>query len=191
MKWTTTLPYTRTTINSRFVKRQTNSRVTCKDLYGKNLTRTNHVISCVREPQKNNYEIHDSQKKDSKRWPENGKENGGNELYQRMKTLAYEEFCYDDFKREEYDSYSLVLYRTMLNELEYERRNLKYINLFGEKWRKMPRKQNNFTHEDRLTEIQVRIYESVNRCEEFLDKEREFKRKYFNDENINIDIIDT
>jgi len=108
-----------------------------------------------------------------------------------MKTLAYEEFCYDDFKREEYDSYSLVLYRTMLNELEYERRNLKYINIFGEKWRKMPRKQNNFTHEDRLTEIQVRIYESVNRCEEFLDKEREFKRKYFNDENINIDIIDT
>ena len=26
MIWTTTLPYTRTTINSRFVKRQTNSR---------------------------------------------------------------------------------------------------------------------------------------------------------------------
>ena len=55
----------------------------------------------------------------------------------------------------------------------------------------MPKKQDNFTHEDRLTEIQVRIYESVIRCEEFLDKEREFKRKYFNDENINIDIIDT
>ena len=50
------------------------------------------------------------------------------------------------------------------------------------------RKKDNFTHEDRLTEIQVRIYESVNRCEEFLNKEREFKRKYFNDENINIDI---
>tara|TARA_Y100000385_G_scaffold77493_1_gene78640 strand:+ start:290 stop:526 length:237 start_codon:yes stop_codon:yes gene_type:complete len=77
----------------------------------------------------------------------------------------------------------------MLNELEYERRNLKYINLFGEKWRKMSRKQDNFTHEDRLTEIQVRIYESVTRCEEFLDKERKFKKKYFNDENIDIDLM--
>jgi hypothetical protein len=77
----------------------------------------------------------------------------------------------------------------MLNELEYERRNLKYISLFGEKWRKMSRKQDNFTHEDRLTEIQVRIYESVTRCEDFLDKERKFKKKYFDDENIDIDLM--
>ena len=188
MKWTT-CTYTLTTTKSLSVKRQMNSVKTFKGLYGKNLKNTNMKTLCVQEPRKNNYEIHDSQKKDSKNWPENGKKNGESQLYQRMKTLAYEEFCYDDFKREEYDSYSLVLYRTLLNELEYERRNLKYINLFGEKWRKMSRKQDNFTHEDRLTEIQVRIYESVNRCEEFLNKEREFKKKYFNDENINIDIM--
>ena len=187
MKWITST-YTHTTIKSLSVKRQMNSVKTSKGLYGKNLKNMNTKTLCVQEPRKNNYEIHDSQKKDSKPCPENGKKNGGNQLYQRMKTLAYEEFCYTDFKREEYDSYSLVLYRTMLNELEYERRNLKYINLFGEKWRKMSRKQDNFTHEDRLTEIQVHIYESVNRCEEFLNKERDFKRKYFNDENINIDI---
>ncbi len=188
MKWITST-YTHTTTKLLSVKRQMNSVKTFKGLYGKNLKNTNTKTLCVQEPRKNNHEIHDSQKKDSKLWPENGKENGvNNKLYQRMKTLAYEEFCHEDFEREEYDSYSLVLYRTMLNELEYERRNLKYINLFGEKWRKMSRKQDNFTHEDRLTEIQVRIYESVNRCEEFLNKEREFKRKYFNDENINIDI---
>ena len=187
MIWTT-CTYTPTTTKSLSVKRQMNSVKTFKGLYGINLKNMNTKTLCAQEPLKNNYEIHDSQKKESKLWPENGKENGANKLYQRMKTLAYEEFCYDDFKREEYDSYSLVLYRTMLSELEYERRNLKYINLFGEKWRKMSR-QDNFTHEDRLTEIQVRIYESVNRCEEFLDKEREFKIKYFNDENINIDIL--
>ena len=188
MKWIT-YTYTHTTIKSLSVKRQMNSVKTFKGLYGKKLKNTNTKTLCAQEPRKNNYEIHDSQKKDSKIYPESGKKNGGNQLYQRMKTLAYEEFCYTDFKREEYDSYSLVLYRTMLNELEYERRNLKYISLFGEKWRKMSRKQDNFTHEDRLTEIQVRIYESVTRCEDFLDKERKFKKKYFDDENIDIDLM--
>ena len=188
MKWTT-YTYTHTTTKLLSVKRQMNSVKTFKGLYGKNLKNTNTKTLCVQEPRKNNYEIHDSQKKDSKLYAESGKKNGGNQLYQRMKTLAYEEFCYTDFKREEHDSYSLVLYRTMLNELEYERRNLKYISLFGEKWRKMSRKQDNFTHEDRLTEIQVRIYESVTRCEDFLDKERKFKKKYFDDENIDIDLM--
>jgi len=188
MKWIT-YTYTHTTIKSLSVKRQMNSVKTFKGLYGKKLKNTNTKTLCAQEPRKNNYEIHDSQKKDSKIYPESGKKNGGNQLYQRMKTLSYEEFCYTDFKREEYDSYSLVLYRTMLNELEYERRNLKYISLFGEKWRKMSRKQDNFTHEDRLTEIQVRIYESVTRCEDFLDKERKFKKKYFDDENIDIDLM--
>ena len=84
MKWTTTLPYTRTTINSRFVKRQTNSRVTCKDSYGKNLTRTNHVISCVREPLNEPPEIHDSQRRDSKLWLTGGENSGANLLRERM-----------------------------------------------------------------------------------------------------------
>ena len=178
MIWTT-CTYTLTTTNSLSVKRQMNSVKTFKGLYGKNPKNTTMKISCVQEPHEKGGKIHDSQKKDSKRWLGNGGINGENQLYNRMKTLAYEEFSHKDFNREEYDSYSLVLYRTMLNELEYERRNLKYINLFGEKWRKMSRKQDNFTHEDRLTEIQVRIYESVTRCEEFLDKERKFKKKYF------------
>ena len=104
MKWIT-YTYTHTTIKSLSVKRQTNSVKTFKGLYGKNLKNTNTKTLCVQEPRKNNHEIHDSQKKDSKRWSENGKENGGNQLHQRMKTLAYEEFCHDDFKREEYDSY--------------------------------------------------------------------------------------
>jgi len=117
MKWTTTLPYTRTTINSRFVKRQTNSRVTCKDLYGKNLTRTNQVISCVREPLNEPPEIHDSQKRESKLWLTDGEKSGANLLRENMNTLAREQMCLDDYKRIEYDSYSLVLYKLLLDDI--------------------------------------------------------------------------
>tara|TARA_X000000368_G_scaffold145943_1_gene115189 strand:+ start:8835 stop:9281 length:447 start_codon:yes stop_codon:yes gene_type:complete len=146
-------------------------------------------ISCVQEPHEKGGKIHDSQKKDSKRWLGNGGINGENQLYNRMKTLAYEEFSHKDFNREEYDSYSLVLYRTMLNELEYERRNLKYTTIFGNKWRHLSKNKDPFLYDKKLNDIQIRINESIGRSEEFLEKEREFKKKYFNDENINLDII--
>jgi hypothetical protein len=106
-----------------------------------------------------------------------------------MKTMAYEEFCHKDFNREEYDSYSLVLYRTMLNELAYERRNLKYTTIFGDKWRHLSKNKDPFLYDKKLNDIQDRINESIIRCEEFLEKEREFKKKYFGDENINFDNI--
>ena len=189
MIWTT-CTCTLTTTNSLSVKRQMNSVKTFKGLYGKNLKNTTMKISCAQEPQKNHKEeIHDSQKKDSKRWLENGEKNGGNQLYNRMKTLAYEEFCHTDFNREEYDSYSLVLYRTMLNELAYERRNLKYTTIFGDKWRHLSKNKDPFLYDKKLNDIQIRINESIIRCEEFLEKEREFKKKYFSDENINFDNI--
>tara|TARA_X000000368_G_scaffold413072_1_gene400502 strand:+ start:535 stop:855 length:321 start_codon:yes stop_codon:yes gene_type:complete len=106
-----------------------------------------------------------------------------------MKTLAYEEFSHRDFKRDEYDSYSLVLYRLMLNELEYERLNLKYTTMFGDKWRNFSREKDEILYEYELINIQNRINDSIVRCEEFLEKERHFKKKYFGDENINIDIL--
>ena len=124
MKWTITLPYTHTTINSRFVKRQTNSRVTCKDLYGKNLIRTNHVISCVREPLNEPPEIHDSQKRESKLWLTDGEKSGENLLRERMNTMAREQLYFDDYERSEYDSYSLILYKLLLEDLTYQRREL-------------------------------------------------------------------
>jgi len=152
------------------------------------------VMKCINKPMEDadrrggeasNIEIHDSQKKESKRLPENR----GDELYNRMKTLAYEEFCHKDFSREECDSYSLVLYRTMLNELAYERRNLKYTTLFGDKWRHLTVSKDPFLYDKKLNDIQIRINESIVRCEEFLEKEREFKKKYFSDEHINLDIM--
>ncbi len=130
-------------------------------------------------------EIHDSQKKESKRLPENR----GDQLYNRMKTLAYEEFCHKDFNREEYDSYSLVLYRTMLNELSYERRHLKYTTLFGDKWRHLTLNKDPFIYDKKINDIQDRINESIMRSEEFLEKERKFKKKYFSDEHIDLDIL--
>jgi len=154
------------------------------------------VMKCINKPMEDaerrggeasKREIHDSQKKKSKRIPENV--DIQNQLYKRMKILAYEEFCHKDFSREEYDSYSLVLYRTMLNELEYERRNLKYTTLFGDKWRKLSKENDTILYEYELNKIQNRVNESINRCEEFLEKERFFKKKYFNDENIDIDIV--
>jgi len=152
------------------------------------------VMKCINKPMEDadrrggeasKREIHDSQKKESKRLPENR----GDELYNRMKTLAYEEFCHKDFSSKEDDSYSLVLYRTMLNELAYERRNLKYTTLFGDKWRHLTVSKDPFLYDKKLNDIQIRINESIVRCEEFIEKERFFKKKYFNDENIDIDIV--
>ena len=42
---------------------------------------------------------------------------------------------------------------------------------------------------EELINIQNRINDSIVRCEEFLEKERHFKKKYFGDEDINIDIL--
>ncbi len=154
------------------------------------------VVKCINKPMEDserrggeasNTEIHDSQKKESKCWPYNV--DNHNQLYNRMKTMAYEEFCHKDFNHEEYDSYSLVLYRTMLNELAYERRNLKYTTIFGDKWRHLTINNDPFLYDKKLNDVQNRINESIIRCEEFLVKEREFKKKYFNDENINFDNI--
>ena len=184
MKWTTTLPYTRTTINSRFVKRQTNSRVICKDSYGKNLMRTNHVISCAREPLDEPPEIHDSQRRDSKLWLTDGEKSGENLLRERMNTMAREQLYFDDYERSEYDSYSLILYKLLLEDLKYQRRELQYSTIFGDKWRKSS------TNKIDLTTIQINIHEVEQRCNNFKIKERHFKKKYFQDENYIIKGID-
>jgi len=85
MKWTITLPYTHTTINSRFVKRQTNSREICKDLYGKNLIHTNHKISSVRERLFETNKVRASQQNDSELSSEDGEKNGENRIVSKRK----------------------------------------------------------------------------------------------------------
>ncbi len=191
MKWIT-CTYTPTITNSLSVKRQMNSVRTFKGLYGKNLKNTTMKISCAQGPQKNpKEEIHDSQRKDSKRWSDSGEKNGESQLYKRMKLLAQREFELRDFKRDEYDSYCLILYKTMMNEIEYERLNLKYRAMFGDKWSNLSKENDEILYEYELNKIQIRVNESINRCEEFKCKEREFKKKYFQDPNYLIKGIDT
>jgi len=84
MKWTT-CTYTLTTTNSLSVKRQTNSVRMFRGLYGKNPKNTNTKISCAREPRKKREKIHDSQKKELKRWSENGEKSGGNPIVSKRK----------------------------------------------------------------------------------------------------------
>mgnify|MGYP001430607681 CR=1 FL=1 len=191
MKWIT-CTYTPTITNSLSVKRQMNSVRTFKGLYGKNLKNTTMKISCAQGPQKNpKEEIHDSQRKDSKRWSDSGEKNGESQLYKRMKLLAQREFELRDFQRDEYDSYCLILYKTMMNEIEYERLNLKYRAMFGDKWSNLSKENDEILYEYELNKIQIRVNESINRCEEFKCKEREFKKKYFQDPNYLIKGIDT
>tara|TARA_B100000085_G_C18381679_1_gene446658 strand:- start:278 stop:775 length:498 start_codon:yes stop_codon:yes gene_type:complete len=162
-----------------------------KGLYGKNLKNTTMKISCVQEPHEKEEEIHDSQRKDSKRWSESGEKDGVSQLYKRMKLLAYQEFQFRDFKRDEYESYCLILYKTMMNEIEYERLNLKYRAMFGDKWSNLSKENDEILYEYELNKIQIRINESINRCEEFKNKERAFKEKFFQDPNYLIKGIDT
>ena len=84
MKWTT-CTYTQTITNSLSVKRQMNSVRMFKGLYGKNLKNTNTKISYAQEPRENRVEIHDSQRKDSKRWSENGEKSGENPIVSKSK----------------------------------------------------------------------------------------------------------
>ncbi len=190
MKWIT-YTYTPTITNSLSVKRQMNSVRMFKGLYGKNLKNTTMKISCVQEPHEKEEEIHDSQRKDSKRWSESGEKDGVSQLYKRMKLLAYQEFQFRDFKRDEYESYCLILYKTMMNEIEYERLNLKYRAMFGDKWSNLSKENDEILYEYELNKIQIRINESINRCEEFKNKERAFKERFFQDPNYLIKGIDT
>ena len=84
MKWTT-CTYTQTITNSLSAKRQTNSVRMFKGLYGKNLKNTNTKILCARGLHENRVEIHDSQRKDSKRWSENGEKSGENPIVSKRK----------------------------------------------------------------------------------------------------------
>jgi len=88
MKWTITLPYTHTTTNSRFVKRQTTSQKICKDLYGKNLIHTNRKISRVRGHLSETNEIHDTTQKDSELSSEDGEKNGENRIVSKPNTAV-------------------------------------------------------------------------------------------------------
>jgi len=103
-----------------------------------------------------------------------------NDLYERMQLLAREEYSQEDFRRQTYDSYSLILYQHLITELNIQRLEMKYISLFGDKWR----------NKDELYRIEQRIDTSTIRIGRFKSRERAFKKKYFQDENYIIKGID-
>ena len=63
--------------------------------------------------------------------------------------------------------------------------------MFGDKWSNLSKENDEILYEYELNKIQIRVNESINRCEEFKCKEREFKKKYFQDPNYLIKGIDT
>tara|TARA_B100000401_G_scaffold427738_1_gene359614 strand:+ start:1694 stop:2194 length:501 start_codon:yes stop_codon:yes gene_type:complete len=143
------------------------------------------VVKCIHKQNgdANNEQIHDSQLKKSKEWSIREKQNQNNinnELYNRMQLLASKEFNQEDFKRREYDSYSLILYKTLITEINLQRRELKYLSLFGDKWRST----------DEVFRIEKRINTSLSRIERLKNRERDFKEKYFQDSNYLIKGID-
>tara|TARA_B100000287_G_scaffold212348_1_gene200489 strand:- start:3375 stop:3875 length:501 start_codon:yes stop_codon:yes gene_type:complete len=143
------------------------------------------VVKCIHKQNGdvNNEQIHDSQLKKSKEWSIREKQNQNNinnELYNRMQLLASKEFNQEDFKRREYDSYSLILYKTLITEINLQRRELKYLSLFGDKWRST----------DEVFRIEQRINTSLSRIERLKNRERDFKEKYFQDSNYLIKGID-
>lgn len=183
MLCTTIYTYTPMTIKSLSVRQQINSVKMYRESYGV-CQKNTKMISCnQKHPRKKVRKFHDSQLKDSKRLSENGESNGviHNSLYTRMQILAQEEFSYDDFKRREYDSYSLILYDTLIKETNLQKRNLKYTTFFGDKWR----------NQDDIIKIRENIKYSMNNCKKFKSKERTFKKKYFQDQNYIIQDIDT
>jgi len=65
----------------------------------------------------------------------------------------------------------------LLRELKNNKKEIEYIRRYGSKWSVSPVKKVEFNHTDKLTEIQVRLYECEKRCEDFEKKENDFFKK--------------
>jgi hypothetical protein len=172
MKWKTISPYTRTTTFSPFVKRQTNSRVTYKDSYGTKLINTTRVLSSARGHPKNENTV----------WEEKLKNSinlfGDGENCTELHEHAYSEFCFTD--THDIVKYANELNRSKYREVQNYKRELMYNRMYGILWELSPVPKDDFVHEDKLVELQVRLHESIERCEAFEEKEKKFKENILN-----------
>ena len=55
-----------------------------------------------------------------------------------------------------------------------------YNRMYGILWELSPVPKDDFVHEDKLVELQVRLHESIERCEAFEEKEKKFKENILN-----------
>jgi hypothetical protein len=165
MKWMTISPYTRTTTFSRFVKRQTNSRKIYKELSGIRRTNTTIVMSSAQEHPKNENTVWEKKLSDSINLFGSGEKC----------TEAYSEFCFTEFELNDINIYAYELVRSKYKEYQNYKRELAYNKTFGILWEVSPLTTDDFVHEDKLLELQVRLHESIERCEAFEKKEQKFK----------------
>jgi hypothetical protein len=164
-----TLPYTRTITFSPFVKRQTISREIYRGSYGKNLINTTLVMSNAQEHPKKENTVWDTKLSDSINLFRDGEK--CTELHEN----AYSEFCFADFETNDIIKFSYELSRYKYLESQNYKRELAYRNNYGILWEMTPMPKDDFVHEDKLLELQVRLYESIERCEAFEKKEQKFK----------------
>lgn len=169
MKWMTISPYTRTTTFSRFVKRQTNSQKIYKGLSGTKSINTTIIMSSVPEHPKNKNTVWEKKLSDSINLFGNGEK--CTELYES----AYSDFCFTDFELNNINMYAYELARSKYREYQNYKRELAYNKAFGILWEVSPLTTDDFVHEDKLLELQVRLHESIERCKAFDEKEQKFK----------------
>lgn len=172
MKWITH-QCTLTNTNLLSAKRRVNSRKIYKELSGTRRTNTNLYAQV---PRRNSEELHHYQSKDSIHLSKTGEKSGAN-LKEHMRLLAYEEFCYGEFECGEYNRYACQYKNMLLRELKNNKKEIEYIRRYGPQWATLPNKKPEFNHDDKLTEIQVRLYECEKRCIEFETMENEFLKK--------------
>ena len=168
--------YIRMNTNSLLFKRLAIYPKTFRESSLKKQTKRNLCVRMHQEKKDCTEEIHHSQLKSSKRWLGNGEKNGG-KLDEHIRLLAYEEFCYGEFECREFNNYACQYRDMLLRELKNNKKEIEYIRRYGSKWSVSPVKKVEFNHTDKLTEIQVRLYECEKRCEDFEKKENEFLKK--------------
>jgi hypothetical protein len=169
MKWMTISPYTRTTIFSRFVKRQTNSQKIYKGLSGTKSINTTILMSSVPEHPKNKNTVWEKKLSDSINLFGNG------EKCTELHEIAYSDFCFTEFELNNINMYAYELARSKYREYQNYKRELAYNKAFGILWEVSPLTTDDFVHEDKLLEVQVRLHESIERCKYFDEKEQKFK----------------
>ena len=131
----TTSRFTRMNTNSHFVKRQILFPTMYRYSYGTNLTGTNPVIRCVQGHPRNENTIWHRNLKDSISLSIDG------ENYTELRDCAYE-----DYESCEIKKYALELMISKLREK----------STFDD--------SDEFVHNDKLVELQVRLHESIERC---------------------------
>jgi hypothetical protein len=127
--------------------------------YGKKLINTTRVLSSAQGHPKNENTV----------WEEKLKNSinlfGDGENCTELHEHAYSEFCFTD--THDIVKYANELNRSKYREVQNYKRELMYNRMYGILWELSPVPKDDFVHEDKLVELQVRLHESIERCERY------------------------